>query len=197
MKHIPTYALGDNRLPERFWRKVTVDTGSGCWVWMGATTSSRYGSILWQGRAQSTHRIAYEVLTGETIPDGLTIDHVARLGCIHRACLNPAHLEVVTPAENNRRAWDVRGRAPVTRPKSWEQTFLFGDEAVTRRPFRSHCPRGHEFTEDNTYTNLLKSGAVSRQCKTCVKHRAKHGVYPDPVAPSEAMATPMARAPMD
>lgn len=152
MKHIPTYAFGDNRLPERFWRKVTVDTGSGCWVWMGATTSSRYGSMLWQGRAQSTHRIAYEVLTGETIPDGLTIDHVAKLGCIHRACLNPAHLEVVTPAENNRRAWDVRGRAPVTRPKSWEQTFL---------P-RSRGPVGSNGYTDGTRTHGSTTGESAR-----------------------------------
>ena len=182
MKHIPTYALGDNRLPERFWRKVTVDTGSGCWVWMAALNRRGYGIWGWQGRTVLVHRVAYEVLTGQRIPEGLTIDHVAKRGCIHHNCLNPAHLDVVTRAENNRRQWDIRGRVPAPEPKSWEQTFLFGDEAVTSRPFRSHCPRGHEFTEDNTYTNLLRSGAVSRQCKTCVKHRAKHGCYPEPVA---------------
>ena len=50
-----------------------------------------------------------------------------------------------------------------------------------RRPFRTHCPRGHELSDGNTYVSLLKTGAVSRQCKTCVKHRAKHGCFPEAV----------------
>ena len=179
MKHIPAYAFGDNRLPERFWRKVTVDTGSGCWVWMGARNKAGYGVYGLEG-GRLAHRIAYASLA-EAIPEGLTIDHVVARGCIHRTCVNPAHLEPVTREENVRRAWDVRGRAPEPRPKSWEQSFLFGDEVVTRRPFRTHCQRGHELTEANTYTNLLKSGAVSRQCKVCVKHRAKYGRYPEAV----------------
>ena len=99
MKHIPTYALGDNRLPERFWRKVTVDTGSGCWVWMAALNRRGYGIWGWQGRTVLVHRVAYEVLTGQRIPEGLTIDHL----CGVKRCVNPDHMEVVTRGENTRR----------------------------------------------------------------------------------------------
>ena len=183
MQHTHDYTFGDTRLPERFWRKITIDTGSGCWVWMGARNSGGYGSIGWNGRVRGAHRLVYEILAG-AIPDGLTIDHVAARGCIHKTCVNPAHLEPVTAAENNRRQWDVRGRAPEVQPKSWEQAFVIDGETITRRPFRTHCPRGHELTEANTYVSLLKTGAVSRQCKTCLKYRAKHGCYPDPVAPA-------------
>ena len=39
--------------------------------------------------------------------EGLTIDHVHANGCRNVDCVNPAHLEAVTQAENNRRAWEA------------------------------------------------------------------------------------------
>ncbi|RYF11406.1 MAG: HNH endonuclease, partial [Oxalobacteraceae bacterium] len=43
-------------------------------------------------------RAAYAALKGP-IPDGLTLDHL----CENKICINPAHLEPVTRAENARR----------------------------------------------------------------------------------------------
>ena len=86
------------------------------------------------------------------------------------------------------------GSTPPLSPHGWAGAFLRVRGAIGACQGRTHCPRGHELTEGNTYVNLLKSGAVSRQCKTCVKHRAKHGHYPEPV---EAMATSMAHLPVD
>lgn len=45
-----------------------------------------------------SHRVVYEHLIGP-IPDDMVIDHLCRVKC----CVNPAHLEVVTQAENCRR----------------------------------------------------------------------------------------------
>lgn len=58
--------------------------------------------------------------------------------CRNRGCVNPEHLEPVTSAENTRRA------------------------AV----LRTHCKRGHEYNEANTY-----SSARGRQCRVCVRER--------------------------
>ena len=75
-----------------------------CWIWQGQTTNSGYGFIGFpNGRSQMAHRWMYERLV-EQIPDGLEIDHLRR----NKSCVNPAHLEPVTHAENMRRAKPFR-----------------------------------------------------------------------------------------
>jgi hypothetical protein len=74
-----------------------------CWHWRGAVTSSGYGSVAYEGRLWSTHRLAYELLIGP-IPDGLQIDHL----CRNKVCCNPQHLEPVTAQENLRRQHQFR-----------------------------------------------------------------------------------------
>ena len=38
---------------------------------------------------------------------------------------------------------------------------------------KTHCPRGHEYTPENTYTHPTRSGGVGRQCRTCASVRDK------------------------
>lgn len=84
---------------ERLMVNRTVDA-NGCWLWTGhVEKTTGYGRFSFQGRACSVHRLAYETWVGP-IPAGLHIDHLCRV----RTCMNPAHLEAVTQAENNRRA---------------------------------------------------------------------------------------------
>lgn len=69
-----------------------------CWTWTGAVTSKGYGSVSYERRIWSSHKLAYVLLVG-TVPDGLTLDHL----CLTKRCCNPAHLDPVTNAENIRR----------------------------------------------------------------------------------------------
>lgn len=80
--------------------KVEIDETTGCWNWTAALSTAGYGHMTYRGRSTTSHRLAYECLTGEEIPEGLTIDHL----CFNRACQNPRHMEVVTRGENTRRA---------------------------------------------------------------------------------------------
>lgn len=132
-------------LAERFWEKVDRQPGDGCWLWTACLHRNGYGKFS-MGRDGNTsrtalaHRVAYTLEHGE-IPDGLTLDHL----CGVVACVRPSHLQVVTGAVNN----------------------LRGGSASARNARKTHCPRGHEYSEANTYRR--PSGA--RVCRTCARER--------------------------
>lgn len=86
----------------RFWSYVHKDGPGGCWLWTGALSDDGYGQFQLGCRRVIAHRFAYELCVGP-IPDGLHIDHVYANGCRYRNCVNPNHLEPVTPKENTRR----------------------------------------------------------------------------------------------
>lgn len=75
----------------------------GCWLWTGALNSAGYGHFAREGLGVVAHRWFYEQANGP-IPAGLVLDHVCRTP----RCVNPAHLEAVTNAENCRRGSNTR-----------------------------------------------------------------------------------------
>lgn len=85
-------------------KRHIVVTEVGCWHWQGAIGSHGYGQFLGpDGVVGLAHRISYELHIGP-VPEGLQLDHLCRV----RPCVNPAHLEPVTCAENLRRARAAR-----------------------------------------------------------------------------------------
>ena len=126
-KHRPNCAICDNayfisskerpRLKEmssmdRLMRKVEIQP-NGCWYWTGALLSTGYPNKLTiDGMALSAHRFSY-ILHKGPIPDGFHLDHKCHTEdrycpggpkCKHRRCVNPNHLEPVTPTENAKRS---------------------------------------------------------------------------------------------
>ena len=120
---------------ERFWSKVALKQ-FGCYEWLAGKRIDGYGRC-WNGRRMvRAHRFAYEDIKGP-IPDGLCIDHL----CRNPSCVNPDHLEVVTLREN----------------------VLRGISLSAIRAKRTHCPKGHEYTEANTYVDKKRR----RYCRAC------------------------------
>lgn len=132
----PTMKLGiaELRLPANIEAKI-AERPTLCWEWTGAHNASGYGIACLNGRTWQAHRLLYMLVVGH-LPT-MALDHL----CRNRLCVNPEHLEPVSNAENTR-------RSP-----------LVG----ARNRGKTHCPRGHEYTPDNTMV------CVSRKCRSCAR----------------------------
>ena len=80
---------------DRFFSKV--DKTESCWLWKGCLHPEGYGTFR-NGKAVLAHVFSWQLVNG-AVPNRLELDHLCRI----RQCVNPAHLEPVTHAENVRR----------------------------------------------------------------------------------------------
>ena len=82
---------------DHYMRSVSK-TPNGCWTWGGSINRKGYGRAQYKNRHHNAHRVIYQ-LSGFAIPKDMHLDHI----CRNKLCVNPLHMDPVTPAENNKR----------------------------------------------------------------------------------------------
>jgi hypothetical protein len=127
----------EDRAGMKAWIHSKIDVVGSCWIWTASKDRHGYG-LARHALGVLAHRVSYRIFVGE-IPPGLCIDHK----CRSRACVNPEHLETVTNREN----------------------LMRGNTKAAIFSARTHCARGHEFTQENTHIRPRGNG---RQCRTCM-----------------------------
>lgn len=115
------------------WKKIGE-----CYIWQGSLDKDGYGYITFRRASRKAHRVAM-FIAGRKIPEGYFVNHT----CRNKACVNPQHLNVVSPSESAKR--DSTSRGYINSQKT-------------------HCPRGHSY--DKIY------GGV-RYCSICQAQKSK------------------------
>lgn len=141
-----------------FYKSYNI-SDSGCWEWTGikstnASNNFTYGRFLYgrdsRGKLilQMAHRVSYLLHKGELI-DGYHVHHK----CRNTLCVNPDHLEQLTPEEH---VHETEGCA------GWIAANM------------THCPNGHELSGENLAIRRNKYGEIrQRACRRCSADRCK------------------------
>lgn len=125
----------------RFMQKAQMNE-RGCWIWTAHKDRNGYGQFGVSRRLVYAHRWAYERFRSP-IPDGMQLDHLCRTP----SCVNPWHLEAVTPRIN----------------------VLRGEGRPAKLAAATACINGHAFTPENTYRRRDRNNG--RHCRQCKKNQ--------------------------
>lgn len=135
---------------KRFWEKVKVRGDDECWPWLAARHVQGYGAFAFtKHKIVTAHRAAWAITYNRhRLPSSKL--HVMHL-CDNKICVNPKHLKLGTPSEN-------------------EKDAFIRFQKVPRRPIlNKYCKNGHRRTHKNT---TMKRGSKDKHaypvCKTCV-----------------------------
>jgi hypothetical protein len=109
---------------------------TGCWIWQGKPGNNGYGLVSVCGVKYLTHRFAYLVEHGK-LPDNYALHR-----CNVKMCVNPAHIYDGDQFDNMR---DYSAVVKASGP-------------------RTHCRKGHEWSEYTTYLNPVTG---RRYCRAC------------------------------
>lgn len=173
------------RRVRQFLAKIERRQKSGCWIWCGGVDGDGYGYCSLNDHHERAHRAAHMIFRGD-----IPTDHHLHHTCETTLCVNPWHLEPVTPAvhvleltpnsftyqnahkthcqnghpfegENLRIRPNGKRRCRLCH-RDWAREQRAAARLANPKPPRTHCRRGHEYTEEN-----VRWYQGRRYCKAC------------------------------
>lgn len=122
-------------------RLITED---GHWLWTGVCNKQGYGRLSINGITFLAHRVSFEIFKEDLNYEDL-VCHIRE--CNKKNCFNPNHLYKGNHSTNTQDSLAV---------------------GTNHESNVTHCPKGHEYTENNTRTYGNK-----RHCISCANERYK------------------------
>jgi len=158
------------RLPlsVRLWKNIQKRGPDDCWLWVGATRTTGYGSINLGGRSKGSalaHRVVWEQLHG---PIPKNRDHHGKVvmhTCDQRLCCNPRHLRLGSQAENVK-DMDKKGRRVSAPPKGsshWNAKLSAKQIVEIRSMSGSNAEIAKKFGVTRQNISIVRKGKGWRQ----------------------------------
>ena len=130
-------------LLELFLSHITIENGH--WLWTGCLDKDGYGVFHDNTKKRPAHVVAYKLYKAD-FNSSLNVLHK----CDIRRCVNPNCLFQGTQSDNIK------------------DCVQKGRHAEIRR---THCDKGHLYTEETTRIYVRKNGKKERRCKICCSPR--------------------------
>ena len=113
-----------------------------CWIWTGYLNPKGYGRAPAGKVSDKAKSILTHRAMYELYVGQIPLDLTIDHLCRNTACGNPKHLRILTVSENSK-------------GNGWAR--------------KTHCPQGHEYTDENTYYYKRKNNWLGRHCRVCLK----------------------------
>ena len=126
---------------DHFWSKVDIRSSLECWPWKGTLLIKGYGVLCYKQKRMMAAHLSLLFNHSLTVPEGMFVCHT----CDNPICVNPSHLFIGNNSDNMRDA--------VSKGRHFQIK-------------KTHCPKGHEYSIDNTYHGVNKKGRNCRKCHT-------------------------------